>query len=355
MLAFVLLGADASPAPVRITVNPSTVYIERSATRQSLQFDFVLQGETDDSLSLTGIRLTARDSTGRPWFFRFVDRSGSDPSIETVPRRVVPGREAIIVYNPFPVFPVGRPLHRLEYEFTFQRGEESSAVTVVVEPREYRQPFGLRIPLDGRVLVFEGHDFYSHHRRFNYEHPVLRKAGLRLNSGRYAHDLSLVDESGRMYRGDGKRNEDWLSWGMPIRAPASGKVVEVENGMPDYDVGRPDDGLSVDSILARPEALMGNHVVIDHGGGRFSRLFHMMRGSVTVTPGQTVTAGQVIGRVGFSGSVYTVHLHYEMGTGPGLNVDGLPAYFSGFRRVLGARMGAVERGPIDTGDIVSQP
>jgi murein DD-endopeptidase MepM/ murein hydrolase activator NlpD len=81
----------------------------------------------------------------------------------------------------------------------------------------------------------------------------------------------------------------------------------------------------------------------------------MMRGSVAVRPGQAVALGEVIGRVGFSGSVYTVHLHYEMGTGPGVDVDGLPAYFSGFRRVLGRRVGPVERGSIDTGDIVEQP
>jgi hypothetical protein len=237
---------------------------------------------------------------------------------------------------------------------TFAKGEREWRVETTVTPVEYRQPVALALPLKGRMLVFEGHDFYSHHRRVDVTNPVFEKAGIHRNSERYAHDLSLVDDRGAMYRTDGKRNEDWLSWGTPILAPGAGKVVDVENAMPDYDVGNPTNVLGIDSILARPAALMGNHVVIDHGGGVFSRLMHMMRGSVRVRVGDRVSVGQVLGQVGFSGSVYTVHLHYEVGAGADLDVEGLPAYFSHFRRVLGSRTVLVDKGPIDTGDIVER-
>jgi murein DD-endopeptidase MepM/ murein hydrolase activator NlpD len=300
--------------------------------------------------------LTATDGVGKPWQIRFVDESGSDPSIHTLPRREIAGRITSLIYNPFYVFPVEAPLERLRYEFTFKGRSGESKVEATVDPIAYEQRVDLILPLQGRQLVFEGHDYYSHHRRWDYTQPIWKQVGVHGNFSRYGYDFSLVDQQGRMYRTDGRRNEDWYSWGVPIHAPGTGLVVATENGMPDYDVGKGEAaGLSIDTVMARPQSLYGNHVVIDHGNGVFSRLFHMMRGSVAVRPGQRVEQGEVVGRVGFSGSVYTVHLHYEVGTGPGHDVEGLPSYFSGFRRVWGRRIVDVARGQVDTGDIVERP
>jgi hypothetical protein len=350
-----LLLQIATAAPVRVTAKPDRIYIERSPTAAHLEFDFLLEGTTDDTVRLTAIRLTARDRLGKPWAIRFVDESGSDPGIQTIPRREVAGRASVVVYNPFHDLPPEAPIARLDYELTFAKGEVQWKVPIEVRPIEWRQAVDLILPLKGRILVFDGHDFYAHHRRIDYEHPILKKAGVRGNSGRYAHDLSLVDDDDKMYRTDGKRNEDWYSWGAPVRAPGAGRVVAAENGMPDYDVGNPAAGLSIDTILARPASLMGNYVMIDHGGGVFSRIFHFMRGSVTVKPGQMVRQGQVLGKVGFSGSVYTIHSHYELGTGIGMDAEGLPLYVSRFRRIWGSRSSVVARGPIDSGDLVEQP
>jgi len=60
--------------------------------------------------------------------------------------------------------------------------------------------------------------------------------------------------------------------------------------------------------------------------------------------------------VGASGDSLFPHLHYELRTGPGIKgVEGLPSYFSGFRRVLGSGTVTVEKGQVDTGDIVENP
>jgi hypothetical protein len=342
-------------APIRVTPKPDPIYVERSATAAHLEFDFLVEGTTDDTVRLTAIRVTARDGRGRPWMIRFIDESGSDPGIRTIRRREIPGRAAVLVYNPFHDLPPAAPIGRLDYELTFVKGQTEWTVPVEVRPVEYRQTVDLVLPLRGRLLVFDGHDFYAHHRRVDYQNPILQKAGLRGNSERYAHDLSLVDSAGKMFRTDGKRNDDWYSWGAPVRAPGAGRVVAVESRMPDYDVGNPDAGLSLDSILARPASLMGNYVMIDHGGGVISRLFHLMLGSITVKLGQTVTQGQLLGNVGFSGSVYTIHTHYELGTSAGMDAEGLPLYFSRFHRIWGSHSTAVTRGPIDSGDLIEQP
>jgi murein DD-endopeptidase MepM/ murein hydrolase activator NlpD len=69
-----------------------------------------------------------------------------------------------------------------------------------------------------------------------------------------------------------------------------------------------------------------------------------------------VKQGETIGQIGASGDSLFPHLHYELRTGPEIRgVEGLPSYFSGFRRVLGAKTVPVERGRVDTGDIVENP
>ena len=56
--------------------------------------------------------------------------------------------------------------------------------------------------------------------------------------------------------------------------------------------------------------------------------------------------------MGFSGDAITVHLHYQLQSGPEFDVEGLPSAFSRYRRVLGSTVVPVKKGHIDTGDIV---
>jgi murein DD-endopeptidase MepM/ murein hydrolase activator NlpD len=65
-----------------------------------------------------------------------------------------------------------------------------------------------------------------------------------------------------------------------------------------------------------------------------------------------VKRGQVIAQIGASGSANIPHLHYELRTGTGVDAEGLPSYFSNFRRVLDSKMTIIQRGQIDTGDII---
>jgi murein DD-endopeptidase MepM/ murein hydrolase activator NlpD len=53
----------------------------------------------------------------------------------------------------------------------------------------------------------------------------------------------------------------------------------------------------------------GNMVEIDHGNGVTTRYAHLS--SLLVSPGQTVAAGAILGRVGSTGRSTGAHLHYE--------------------------------------------
>ncbi|MDM7885716.1 peptidoglycan DD-metalloendopeptidase family protein [Curtobacterium sp. RHCKG23] len=56
----------------------------------------------------------------------------------------------------------------------------------------------------------------------------------------------------------------------------------------------------------------GNYVRINHGGGVATAYGHIVNGGFRVTPGQRVSAGQLIALVGSTGNSTGCHLHYEV-------------------------------------------
>jgi hypothetical protein len=358
MLVLALIQLASAPAPaasaagLSVRVAPDTALVERDPGTGVgyANFDLLIGNEAGPPRELVSIVMTAHDAAGRLVLRRFCDRSGLSPCIHTIPGRALAPGATTIVYNPFDELPARMPLRKLRYVLGFADsvGTVLDSAAVAVPLRDYATKTELVLPLRGRVLVFDGHDFYSHHRRWNLAHPVVGKL-FRHNSGRYAYDLSIVDSSGRMYRGDGSRNEDWYSWDASVLAPGTGTVVAAESGEPDWEVGRT--GLPDSVVLARPIALFGNYLVIDHGNGELSLLAHLRHGSLLVRSGDRVRRGQPVGRVGFSGSVYTIHNHYQLQRGAEYDAEGLPSTFMRLTRVGG---GGATRGRlrIDSGDVV---
>lgn len=70
----------------------------------------------------------------------------------------------------------------------------------------------------------------------------------------------------------------------------------------------------------------GRRIRIDHGQGNVTTYNHIRPGGVLVSPGQRVSAGQLIGRMGSSGASTGTHLHFELYRN-GVRVDPSP-YFS---------------------------
>ncbi|MFT5166855.1 MAG: murein DD-endopeptidase MepM/ murein hydrolase activator NlpD [Saprospiraceae bacterium] len=76
--------------------------------------------------------------------------------------------------------------------------------------------------------------------------------------------------------------------GVAIHATGNGKILEIRNIQSGY----------------------GTHVIIDHGYGYKTLYGHMS--AVSVKVGQKVTRGQVIGKIGNTGTSTAPHLHYEV-------------------------------------------
>ncbi len=85
--------------------------------------------------------------------------------------------------------------------------------------------------------------------------------------------------------------------GLPIKAPAAGVVV-----------------------FAGPLTVRGNAVIIDHGWGVFSGLYH--QSEIDVKVGERVEPGQVIGLYGATGRVTGAHLHWDLWVN-GVQIDPL--------------------------------
>src|SRR5947208_1419112 len=93
--------------------------------------------------------------------------------------------------------------------------------------------------------------------------------------------------------------------GVEVLASASGRVLRTRDDAPDgaFDKSAPE---------AVRDVECGNGVVIEHPERWETQYCHMARGSLVVKPGQTVKAGQPLGRVGLSGRTEYPHLHFTV-------------------------------------------
>ena len=93
--------------------------------------------------------------------------------------------------------------------------------------------------------------------------------------------------------------------GVSVIAAAEGRVLRTRDGMADAfarEVGK----------RAVTDRECGNAVIIAHAGGLETQYCHLGEGSLAVKPGQTVTRGQTIGRIGYSGLADFAHLHFTV-------------------------------------------
>ena len=342
--------AAAEPAQsLQVTLVPAQPLLERTLYGQAMNCDFRVANRGSDALELRVVNLAVRDQSGALIAKLELNDNGIAPGIEIVPNRKIEAGGGITLFNPFHTLAAQWPVASLDYTFRFSGGKEGDLVQHVhVEPKFYATRTKLRLPLDGRLLVWDGHDFYSHHRRFNFDHPVAVEIGFKTNAARYSYDFTVVDADGNRYRGNGEKHEDHFAYGRPVLAPGDGTIVLVRDGVSEAGTGE----VSIAELKKNGMVIFGNYIVIDHGNGEFSHLGHLKPGSVKVAVGDKVRAGQAIAQVGTSGSSLFPHLHYELAASAGTEGDGLPSQFVGFDRVLGSTRARADGTSPDSGDIV---
>ena len=343
MTACAVLAAGTAHAQVKIA--PAKPYVEATDSGDSANFDIIVTNPQAYAQTITQVEVFYLDATGETMWERRIDGNGVAPSVETVPGRDLAAGTSKMVFNPFPVQPPSQHAASVKVKITLNSDDHEAQVLETTATLKAAPDLDLRLPLAGKVWVWDGHDLLSHHRRWDYTHPAIDGFGFHHNAMRYSYDLVLVDDEGRMVVGDDKVNENFVGWGAPLKAPADGVVVEIQNNVPDNRQFDP-------SVLATNINLVfGNYVVIKHRDGLYSVLGHVKQGSVTVKAGDTVKQGQVVAAVGASGSAMFPHLHYQLQDGPTVDSEGVPHRFSG----LTTTAGAPDSGWIDSGDTVVSP
>ncbi|WP_051096198.1 M23 family metallopeptidase [Streptomyces sulphureus] len=221
------------------------------------------------------------------------------------------------------------------------------------------RPVEISLPFTGRWLI---------------ENSPARRVpshGTDLFGGRYAIDFVGVDERHRTSGVSDWRTlfateppERFVAFGRPLLAPGGGTVVAVHDAEPDHEARRSRVTL-VPYALGQAGrarrgvgAVAGNHMVIALSEvDAYVVLAHCKAGSVRVSPGQRVTAGQHVADCGNSGNSTQPHVHLQVMDAPDpVAARGVPVEFRRFREWPRGEAQArlTERGVPGEGAVVEQ-
>ena len=160
-----------------------------------------------------------------------------------------------------------------------------------------------------------------------------------------AVDFRRLGTNGRTHTGGaGAPLAEYAGFGLPVLAPADGRIVEVTDGYADTPPGTNGDH--------------ANNLVVDIGGSCYVLMGHLKQDSVTVQVGDVVRRGQPLAAVGNSGHTNEPHLHLQVQGSQAGTEDADRTYPMVFRNIHITRGGAWPLGDsreLRTGDLVRAP
>jgi Peptidase family M23 len=186
------------------------------------------------------------------------------------------------------------------------------------------EPVLVHPPLGGGPWVA----LYDPHMPRGHRRVAFARGGRQLVPARFAIDWVRLDEAGRPNGAGADDFGRWFGFGADVLAVADAKVVAVRDSYPDV--------LTRDRPAKWTEDdVSGNYVGIALSSGRFAFYEHLQRGSVRVSVGDSVRAGQPIARLGRSGvNSSGPHLHFHVGSDPStIDSQGRPWALSDFQVV----------------------
>lgn len=127
-------------------------------------------------------------------------------------------------------------------------------------------------------------------------------------NGKYAVDIVKINKLGnRAKRFFPEALAQYHIFGEEVRSPCKGNVATVVKDLPDNIPPTVD-----------YENSAGNHLIIECEGVKVM-LAHLREGSITISKGDMVIEGQLVGKVGSSGYTDEPHLHVQANS-----LDGKP-------------------------------
>lgn len=172
---------ETPPSPV-VTIQPApeSPIIEVREANQFLNFDLIVHNVSKLTLRVSEIQLAVYDTTHSLVMMKSVNTDAFAPSIEVIGKQTMAPGEHLDVFNPFFRFESSVLLAELRYSFCLLREENAQErernshrlpddcdfrQQIIIVPHTYEDKTSLVLPLRGRIFVWEGHDFFSHHLR----------------------------------------------------------------------------------------------------------------------------------------------------------------------------------------------
>jgi murein DD-endopeptidase MepM/ murein hydrolase activator NlpD len=278
-----------------------------------------VQGKKDDDVVLT------QSATGQQLAAMFVPGAGGDGTKPTDP--ILQPGQAGGFFIAADFLPGHADPDTFETAIRIeQHGERSGSGTIQAAELDINPalPIAIQSPLRGRNWsAANGPSNTSPHRR-----AVLPVNGQPHIGQRYAIDWIQLGEDGNSFTGDKHKNSSYHAWDQDIHAVADGRIVDVKDGIAE---NVPNSGKL--AVTMAFDTIAGNHVVEDLGDGHFAAYAHLRPGTLKVKVGDTVHAGDVIGRLGNTGNSSEPHLHFQVCDAPSfLDSEGLPFAIDKFMR-----------------------
>ena len=118
----------------------------------------------------------------------------------------------------------------------------------------------------------------------------------------FAIDFERVT-GGRLFKGNGTKNEQYFGFGATVYSVAAGEVVATQDGLGENIP------LELPTTLKTPQEFGGNFAIVRIAPDVYAFYGHMKTGSVAVSVGDHVAAGAKIGQLGNTGNSIAPHLH----------------------------------------------
>jgi murein DD-endopeptidase MepM/ murein hydrolase activator NlpD len=312
-------GERVSDTPQTTALKASVIheplYARGSDGKVHLEYDLLSTSVFPDPVRLTKVEVLADD--GR----RLLNLEGDDlkartqPLGDTTPTSKVPPSSAVATLIDV-VVPPGevpeRVTNRVTYELVPDTPEILEALISGLQTRGPR----LEVPPRPATVIappLSGEGWFNAngcceptpHRSFRTAADGLRFA----TPETFAIDWVQL-RGGRLFEGDGTKNEQYFAFGAEVRSATYGEVVVVRDGRPEETPNNDPKNVVLEQDFG------GNHVAVRVRPGVYAFYAHLQPGSIDVGVGDTVETGQRIGELGNTGNSTQPHLHFELSDGP---------------------------------------
>lgn len=315
----------AQPTAIVVVATNDPLRVPGSDGSDHLEYDLIVTNAFVAPVTLTAIEVIAPDGETVLRLDGDALVTVTQPLLGQSPVKEIPASGTVGVVMDV-VVPHGKPLDRLSHRITY-------AVAPDAPERSLIGAFMVRGPeltVDPRVatviappmhgdgwVVFNGCCPPNGHRSIR----------IAIGGNRFAKEETFAIDwvqlrDGKLFTSHGEQNEQWFGFGADVLAVATGTVVATRDGVPEETPNQPV------QHVKQPADYGGNSISIAIAPGVWAFYAHLQSGSITVKMGDTVQAGQVLGKLGNSGNTTAPHLHFGLQDGPdAATANSLPMVF----------------------------